>query len=59
MFFPYCGVVEDVENSNHFCHDGAKAQRETERSQPGRQLQMKATLLKLYITLLHTSPLYK
>ena len=40
MFFPYCGVVEDIENSNHFCHDGAKAQRETKRGQPGRQLQM-------------------
>ena len=46
MFFPYCGVVEDVENSNHFCHGGAETQRETKRGQPGRQLQTEAIQLK-------------
>ena len=38
--FLYCGV-EDVKYSAHLCHDGAKTKRETERDQPGRQLQSK------------------
>ena len=38
--FLYCGV-EDVEYSAHLCHNGAQTKRETERDQPGRQLQSK------------------